>query len=213
MSRSFGLTSFTTLSPTRTLPPLMSSRPAAIRSAVVLPQPEGPTRTMNSPSLTSRSSLSTARVPSPNTFETCSNRTLAMRYSLTPSAHEPALREHEHDRNRDDREDGRKRELRLEDVDRGAARRRDQVEGSDPHRHIVIRLTNPTQPVSPEKEAGVRDSGDAAALRPARVDAGRDAVRPQGRRLAPARLVDRPVLPQRAAQQEQGPAERLKEPD
>ena len=35
--------------------PRVSSRPATIRSAVVLPHPDGPTRTMNSPSATSRS--------------------------------------------------------------------------------------------------------------------------------------------------------------
>ena len=37
------------------LPSVMSSSPATIRSAVVLPQPDGPTRTTNSPSATSRS--------------------------------------------------------------------------------------------------------------------------------------------------------------
>ena len=41
------------------------SRPATIRSAVVFPQPEGPTRTMNSPSRTSRERSVTAGVPSP----------------------------------------------------------------------------------------------------------------------------------------------------
>src|SRR5580765_2855444 len=41
-------------------PASTSSRPASIRSAVVLPEPDGPTRTMNSPSAMSRSSASTA---------------------------------------------------------------------------------------------------------------------------------------------------------
>jgi hypothetical protein len=36
----------------RIVPSLMSSSPAIIRSAVVLPQPDGPTRTRNSPSAT-----------------------------------------------------------------------------------------------------------------------------------------------------------------
>jgi hypothetical protein len=35
-------------------PPEMSSSPAIMRSVVDLPQPEGPTRTTNSPSLISR---------------------------------------------------------------------------------------------------------------------------------------------------------------
>src|SRR6476646_7526494 len=41
-------------------PASTSSRPASIRSAVVLPEPDGPTSTMNSPSAMSRSSASTA---------------------------------------------------------------------------------------------------------------------------------------------------------
>jgi hypothetical protein len=36
------------------------SRPAIIRSSVLLPQPEGPTRTMSSPSLMSKLAFSTA---------------------------------------------------------------------------------------------------------------------------------------------------------
>ena len=50
MSRSFGSTSLTTLSPMRISPPEIVSRPAIIRSAVDLPQPDGPTSTRNSPS-------------------------------------------------------------------------------------------------------------------------------------------------------------------
>src|SRR5579863_8630041 len=48
MSRSFGDTSFTTRSPMRISPPVASSSPAIIRSAVVLPHPDGPTNTKNS---------------------------------------------------------------------------------------------------------------------------------------------------------------------
>ena len=48
MSRSLGGTSLTTRSPILTVPSLISSSPATIRSAVDLPQPEGPTSTMNS---------------------------------------------------------------------------------------------------------------------------------------------------------------------
>ena len=50
MSRSFDSMSFTTRPSMAMLPPLMSSSPASIRSSVDLPQPEGPTSTMNSPS-------------------------------------------------------------------------------------------------------------------------------------------------------------------
>src|SRR5438045_1301395 len=56
----------------------MSSRPATIRRAVVLPQPEGPTSTMNSPSRISRSRPSTAVVPSGYVFVTPSKLTAAI---------------------------------------------------------------------------------------------------------------------------------------
>ena len=57
MSRSFGGRSLTTSSPIRTSPRVMSSSPATIRSAVVLPQPDGPTKTTSSPSADLRSSV------------------------------------------------------------------------------------------------------------------------------------------------------------
>src|SRR3974390_655118 len=60
MSRSLGGTSFTTSPPIRISPPVMSSSPAIIRSVVVFPQPEGPTRTTNSLSEMSRSIPRTA---------------------------------------------------------------------------------------------------------------------------------------------------------
>src|SRR2546422_3217405 len=63
MSRSGGSTSLTTRSPIRISPEVTSSSPATIRSAVVLPQPDGPTKIMNSPSSTVRVSSFTASVP------------------------------------------------------------------------------------------------------------------------------------------------------
>src|SRR3954454_13278658 len=73
MSRSLGARSLTTRSPIRSSPEDASSRPATMRSAVDLPLPDGPTRIVNSPSSTDRSSPSTALVPSSKTFETSSN--------------------------------------------------------------------------------------------------------------------------------------------
>ncbi len=64
MSRSFGGTVFTTRSSIVIVPLLMLSSPATIRSAVVLPHPDGPTRTMNSPSRMSRLRPEIAVVPS-----------------------------------------------------------------------------------------------------------------------------------------------------
>src|SRR5215471_7894362 len=60
MSRSLGGTKVTSFSPISTRPPSSGSSPASMRRAVVLPDPDGPTSTMNSPSLMSRSSPSTA---------------------------------------------------------------------------------------------------------------------------------------------------------
>src|SRR4051795_2872746 len=65
MSRSFGGIWVTSRSPIRIRPSLTSSRPASMRSEVDLPQPDGPTRTRNSPSAISRSSLSTDGLVAP----------------------------------------------------------------------------------------------------------------------------------------------------
>src|SRR4029079_178838 len=54
-SRYLGSTSVTSRSPMKMRPEVTDSRPATMRSAVVLPQPEGPSRTRNSPSAMSRS--------------------------------------------------------------------------------------------------------------------------------------------------------------
>src|SRR3954462_1617201 len=78
MSRSRDGTWLTTRSPMRSRPLEISSRPATIRSAVVLPQPDGPTRTMNSPSSIWRLSELTAVVPSGYVFVTPSNVTPAI---------------------------------------------------------------------------------------------------------------------------------------
>ena len=49
MSRARGARSVTSRSPITIVPSVTSSRPAIIRSSVDLPQPDGPTSTMNSP--------------------------------------------------------------------------------------------------------------------------------------------------------------------
>src|SRR5262249_47725893 len=58
--RSRGSTSLTTLPSIRISPPLGSSKPATMRKVVVLPQPDGPTSTTNSPSSIARLTLFTA---------------------------------------------------------------------------------------------------------------------------------------------------------
>ena len=62
MSRSLGATLVTSWSPIQIDPAVQSSSPASIRSEVDLPQPDGPTRTMNSPSpMVSSRSLTAGR--------------------------------------------------------------------------------------------------------------------------------------------------------
>src|SRR5918994_5361406 len=84
MSRSFGGTVFTTRSPILIVPSLMLSSPATIRRAVVLPQPDGPTSTMNSPSSTSKLRYEIPTVPSGKTFDTSSITISATLPSVSP---------------------------------------------------------------------------------------------------------------------------------
>jgi hypothetical protein len=61
--RSRGSNRFTTLPPMAISPPEISSSPAISLRSVDFPQPEGPSTTTNSPSLTSRSMPCTISVP------------------------------------------------------------------------------------------------------------------------------------------------------
>src|SRR5215210_5997913 len=90
MSRSFGARSLTTLPPILSSPSVMSSSPAIIRSAVDLPQPDGPTRIMNSPSAISRFRSLTASKPSANFFEIPSRTISAIAPSLSLSLDRPS---------------------------------------------------------------------------------------------------------------------------
>src|SRR6266542_2327314 len=78
MSRRRGARSVTSAPPIEIRPAVASSSPAIIRSRVVFPHPDGPTKTMNSPSSTPRSTLSTATTPPEKCFETCSSRMSAI---------------------------------------------------------------------------------------------------------------------------------------
>ncbi|MNP22228.1 hypothetical protein D3C76_1148890 [compost metagenome] len=63
MPRSFGMVSLTQRSWIRIWPSLTLSNPAIMRSRVDLAQPDGPTKTINSPSLMSRSTPCSALKP------------------------------------------------------------------------------------------------------------------------------------------------------
>ena len=82
MSRSRGERWVTSRSPISIRPSVTSSSPAIIRSSVDLPQPDGPTRTRNSPLSIVRSTSSTARTPPLNSFVTCSSVICAIAVSL-----------------------------------------------------------------------------------------------------------------------------------
>src|SRR3954464_5158378 len=127
MSRSRGALSLTTSPPIFSSPSVMSSSPAIIRRAVDFPQPDGPTRITNSPSLISRLRSFTASNPSPKVLVTPS-RTISAIWSSSlsldcaggQSSHDAALEEqneeddrdrHDHCRGRD--RSGRRRERRL----------------------------------------------------------------------------------------------------
>ena len=60
MSRALGCMPVTTRPPIRTSPLCTTSKPASMRSAVDFPDPEGPTRTISSPSSISKFRSSTA---------------------------------------------------------------------------------------------------------------------------------------------------------
>ena len=80
MSRSPARLKVTSLPPSRMRPEVGSSRPAIMRRVVVLPQPDGPSRTKNSPfSTTKLESLTAAK--SPKLFCRFSTRISAIAYS------------------------------------------------------------------------------------------------------------------------------------
>src|SRR6266699_3507004 len=79
MSRARGGRSVTSRSPIAIEPSVTSSSPAIMRSSVDLPQPDGPTRTRNSPLAISRDTSSTATTPPEKTFVTLSRTISATR--------------------------------------------------------------------------------------------------------------------------------------
>src|SRR5215469_4853452 len=118
MSRSLGLSWFTTFPPIFSSPELMSSRPAIMFSAVDLPQPDGPTKTMNSPSAMLRFRSLTASVPSGYRLTTCSSEMAAMVASAglpldragRQAGDDATLEDHDEDDDRDRDDDGGRRD-------------------------------------------------------------------------------------------------------
>src|SRR6266550_1697139 len=95
----------TSRSPMRTVPPSIRSRPARHRSNVVLPQPDGPSRTMNSPSRMRRS-MSLSATVLPKILRTDSNPTLAISSpSWSPKVEQVAPHEEDEKERRNDEEE------------------------------------------------------------------------------------------------------------
>src|SRR5690348_15170653 len=82
MSRSGGARSLTTSPPISTSPEVATSSPAATRRTVVFPDPDGPTRTRNSPSGMTRFRSSMATVPPGNTLRSPRNSSSATSASV-----------------------------------------------------------------------------------------------------------------------------------
>ena len=83
MSRSIGGTSLTTVLSMRISPAVIASRPAIMRRVVVLPQPDGPTKTMNSLSRIWRSTSFTTCVVSKFLLSLWRLTSAMTRYPLT----------------------------------------------------------------------------------------------------------------------------------
>src|ERR1700676_5002705 len=138
MSRSFGGRSSTAKPPIRIVPPVAVSRPAISLRRVDFPQPEGPTRTMNSPSSMVRSMpWRTFTVPNALrtpliSIEAMPASFLALDRAGGQALHEVFLDEDEEQERRDERHDSRGHH--LSEVDRELA---DEGEETDRERALV----------------------------------------------------------------------------
>src|SRR5215475_10085006 len=89
MSLERGGRSVTSRSPMEIVPAVTSSRPAIIRNSVDFPQPDGPTRTRNSPLAIVRETPSTATTSPEKTLLTLSRTISATETIVEPIPHPP----------------------------------------------------------------------------------------------------------------------------
>src|SRR6267154_2716506 len=113
--RSPGAASVISLPSIEMVPEVVSSKPAIRRSRVDLPQPEGPTKTMNSPSLISKSAPGMMTC-SPKALRTLLRVIVPMLFhrSECETAHKLTLREPAHHHDWRNRHDGSRREFGRE---------------------------------------------------------------------------------------------------
>src|SRR5215204_433902 len=135
MSRSIGGTLLTTVLPIRISPAVIASRPAIMRSVVVLPQPDGPTKTMNSLSRICRSTSFTTCVVSKYLFSLVSVTWAMIALSLDRAgqARDVVFDEERIDDRHRDRAEQRARHQRTPEEDVAA----DQL-GGDADRHGLL---------------------------------------------------------------------------
>src|SRR5690349_17235013 len=111
----------------------MSSRPTIIRSRVDFPQPEGPTRIMNSPSCTSMLTSLTAGNPSPYFFTMFFMSMAATRSPLHRAGREPgddlSLEQQDDDDDRDGDDHGGGRQQSVRRVERVGSHEEGQLRG------------------------------------------------------------------------------------
>src|SRR3984893_6626698 len=186
MSRSIGGSSLTIVSPMSTWPEVMDSSPATMRSVVVLPQPDGPTSTMNSLSRISRFTFLTTCTSS-NFLLRLRIRTCAMASSLDGAgeAGDVVLDEEGIDYRHGDRAEQRARHQRSPEEHVAA----DQL-GSDAHRHGLLLGRGEEDERVDELVPGEREGKDTGR-EDARYGDGEDYV---NHRLPPRRAVDARAL-------------------
>src|SRR5215470_2450551 len=167
-SRSAGRTSVISSPPISMLPSSASSSPAIVRRRVVLPQPDGPTSTVNSPSGMSRSTPRTAWTPrkclcSRVTFSCAIDPCplLAAHRAQGQAADQMALHEHAEPDGRHERNDRQRARLaigRSLEAEEAAEDRR-QGEGS------ARRQDQGEEEFGPAKDEGKHGGGDDAGRR------------------------------------------------
>src|SRR5262245_38322853 len=114
-------------------PSVRSSRPAMIEISVVLPQPLGPTRKLNSPTRVSKSTprkASTRASPDPNCFRTPRHNTPTRSSVVTPS------RSEDRSRLKDQNSANAEQTRDADDEQDASGRQRDAL----PHQHDVTRV-------------------------------------------------------------------------
>src|SRR5690242_722684 len=174
MLRFLGATSVTSRPSMWMLPEVTLSNPAIMRKAVVLPQPEGPSRTMNSPGSTASDSSCTT-VRGPKFFEMRSRSTVTAASSLD-RAQQQALGDIFLERNgegdhRRDHDDDQHRHVPPLRTAGGVLGRHEQRDGLGTHRGEEQR----EQVLIPGEDQHQQARGDEPRLRQRQNDAYEDA--------------------------------------